>query len=1187
MKPLPEQYLTYQEPGRYDIDRMLHEAVQAGDVAQARTLLECGADMSYGLITNAVLMRQPEMVRILLEYEKGSARESRRLSNTALKAAKAMGLTELVPLLEVPYVFEPTPKPSELDEQVAEALRNFDVRSVQEGLAAGADERRVIYQADYYVVCPEHPEMFALFHPEKWSSRELSFIIDSACQNGSTDVVKKLWEQFGEARMFQEYGRFALCTAATAYQAGITQMMLQEGADPLHLPHYPRATVMDSVIGTGDMENQMEPIYGAEYPGFMETLRLLQEYGSMESELVERGTLAVPHVHLRLLIAAQLGKIDAVRRALAEGADVNARGWAGATALMKAARLGHIEMARLLLEHGADAQLTVQSRVLDTTALYHAVRSGSMEMVQLILPLLTNPELRAREVTQALLPAAARGRCDLIELLLAAGADADYHLYADYEGMWNELQSPLEYARSNGHAEAEKLLLAAGACEHDEKQYDEGEKAPEVGADTSLPPEMQLPPESEVCCDLPHLLHRAVEAGDADRARALLEHGAVAECFVPGCSGATPLQKAACMGRADIVELLLEHGASPNLRCGEHTALSLAAARGHVKALETLRKCKTTPPSQETLNAALHAAAAHGQYATALRCLYSWYNTDEYGLERKAYINSRDEAGHTAVELALMHGHREVAEKLCERYGTWAPGDERFARVAARAAANQAADDALRRGDAAAARGAMAHGGQVDEEEALLYVAARGYTDSVRLLLERGVDVHYTNDRGETSLMCAARGACYGCAELLLSAGARVNELSLAGLTALDMTAIAHDREAGERTAQLLREHCALPGLEAAEAQNHPQLAQFRLWRAIEQNDLEAARSAIAQETTLSFEHAQWHFRSVEMLRLLLTKPWEQADLDAALVSSCDEGPEAVRLLLAAGANPNCEGSDDEPSPLHVAAREESAACVRLLLEAGAEPNRLYNHPYCTAPMDALRPESSSEPACREDAPMDEADMWQNPESGDGFRTTLHLLDAAGALESELLDLGSPETPDEGLRLLLAAQRGDIAAARAALQAGANANARGCCGVTALMKAARRGDMQMAQLLLEHGADPHLTAENPAGLCVGALYQAARSGSADMVRLLLPGQCADEITRALLPAAARGYVEILRLLLAAGADASYSYRGTDHTPVADYWSPYRYALQNNHPEAFTLLVQHGAVEHEFYDMNDV
>ena len=359
--------------------------------------------------------------------------------------------------------------------------------------------------------------------------------------------------------------------------------------------------------------------------------------------------------------------------------------------------------------------------------------------------------------------------------------------------------------------------------------------------------------------------------------------------------------------------------------------------------------------------------------------------------------------------------------------------------------------------------------------------------------------------------------------------------------------------------------------------------SRLRLWRAIEQDDLAAARSAMAQEEKLSFERAPWHFRSVEMLRLLLTKPWEQADLDTALVSSCDEGPETVRLLLAAGANPNCEGSDD-PSPLHAAAREENAECVRLLLEAGAEPNRLYDLPYCTAPVDALRPESSPEPACREDAPLDEADMRRHPEGGAGFRTALRLLEDAGALESELLDLDSPEAPDAGLRLLLAAQRGDIVAARAALQAGADANARGRCGATALMKAARRGDEPMVQLLLENEADPHLTAKNPAGLCVGALYQAARSGSADMVRLLLPGQCADEITRALLPAAARGYVEILRLLLAAGADASYSYRGTDHTPVADYWSPYRYAIQNNHPEALALLVQHGATAHEFYDV---
>lgn len=70
------------------------------------------------------------------------------------------------------------------------------------------------------------------------------------------------------------------------------------------------------------------------------------------------------------------------------------------------------------------------------------------------------------------------------------------------------------------------------------------------------------------------------------------------------------------------------------------------------------------------------------------------------------------------------------------------------------------------------------------------------------------------------------------------------------------MTAEASSSEGGERPAQ----SCSLS----------------RLWQAIEQDDLEAARSAIAQETTLSFEHAQWHFRSVEMLKLLLTKTWQE-----------------------------------------------------------------------------------------------------------------------------------------------------------------------------------------------------------------------------------------------------------------------------------------------------------------------
>jgi ankyrin repeat protein len=52
--------------------------------------------------------------------------------------------------------------------------------------------------------------------------------------------------------------------------------------------------------------------------------------------------------------AAKAGNIEAVKQAIADGADVNAKDFAGATPLHRAAQEGHNEIAELLIAKGAD-----------------------------------------------------------------------------------------------------------------------------------------------------------------------------------------------------------------------------------------------------------------------------------------------------------------------------------------------------------------------------------------------------------------------------------------------------------------------------------------------------------------------------------------------------------------------------------------------------------------------------------------------------------------------------------------------------------------------------------------------------------------------------------------------------------------------------------------------------------------
>ena len=81
---------------------------------------------------------------------------------------------------------------------------------------------------------------------------------------------------------------------------------------------------------------------------------------------------------------------------------------------------------------------------------------------------------------------------------------------------------------------------------------------------------------------------RLVESGDVEALACLLPR--VVNINARNRHGATALMRAACCGHAQIVRLLLEHGADPNLtRNDKFTALALAAFFGHTE-LEPMRR---------------------------------------------------------------------------------------------------------------------------------------------------------------------------------------------------------------------------------------------------------------------------------------------------------------------------------------------------------------------------------------------------------------------------------------------------------------------------------------------------------------------------------------------------------------------------------------------------------------------
>src|SRR5579872_3544904 len=119
-------------------------------------------------------------------------------------------------------------------------------------------------------------------------------------------------------------------------------------------------------------------------------------------------------------------------------------------------------------------------------------------------------------------------------------------------------------------------------------------------------------------------------------------------------------------------------------------------------------------------------------------------------------------------------------------------------------------------------------------------------------------------------------------------------------------------------------------------------------------------------------------------------------------------------------------------------------------------------------------------------------------------------------------------------------------------------------GTTPLHWAVRANDLDAAQRLLHSGANPD--AANRYG--VTPLSLAAENASAPLIQALL--QAGAHPTNAILMTAARtGNAEVVRMLLARGADANARESSLGETALM-------WAAAENHPEAARALIEHGA-----------
>lgn len=491
-------------------------------------------------------------------------------------------------------------------------------------------------------------------------------------------------------------------------------------------------------------ENTESPLVAAFTTGKLGLAQLMMAYGGNPNHRVQRNGSSSDSDsggsdNTTTLLMGAIGKKKPRRLVdllLAYGADPNAKDGMGTSPLFTSVQAGRADIVTALLEHGADANRPGPKHVL-WPATYHPSCLGA----------LLSHGADLRKAPGVLELATSLNKIETVRVLLKAGVDIN----AKKDGVY----TPLCTSIRDDHIDIFNLLLASGADPNlPASEYPTWKcithnrvhlLAPLVraGADIHAPP---------------GIAEMAVQVGNADGLVWLLEQGGV----LPderNTRGHTPLTTALRENRADLVQLLLDHGADAGAR-GEDWPLIIAVL--HPALLERLLPHVANP---RAVRGVLERAVAAGKLESMKMLL-------------AAGVNVEDKTGgvFSPLTTAIREGHRDLVKFLLDEAGANpnTPG-EHLPLV-----------KAIRRGHRDEDGGALnlerllEKGGDINKTyrgwNAIMQVLEDGNLPLLKLLVEKSgtpVDLDVADDDGRTVRQMAAERAWPEGEEFLLSHAAK------------------------------------------------------------------------------------------------------------------------------------------------------------------------------------------------------------------------------------------------------------------------------------------------------------------------------------------------------------------------------------------------------------------------------
>jgi len=413
------------------------------------------------------------------------------------------------------------------------------------------------------------------------------------------------------------------------------------------------------------MSDGTTPLHWAVYHGNLDLVEELVDSGADVNARNEYGSSPMSEAGVR-------GDADILRILIDADADVEAPTLEGQTVLMSVVRTPNVRAAELLLNNGANPNAWETWR--GQTALMFAAAQSQPDMVRLLLSKGARPDAVSkledwpRQVTNeprpqsrplgaftALLLAAREGCAACAEHLVEAGADLNK---VDPNGI-----TPLLMATLNARWDVAKVLIEAGA---DVNRWDTWGRAPLYSTvDYNTVPRGGRPDRPSLDATTP-----------VEVAKLLLANGANPDMqlkiFPPYRSlgndrggdsmltvGTTPLIRAAKAGDVEMVELLLDSDAIPDLgNQPGYTPLMASAGLGST-ALDLRAKFRDEQRGIETAkllvaaDADINARDAQGRSTLNGAVQWNWPDYVKWAIAEGADVNSEDNAGFTVLDHAL------------------------------------------------------------------------------------------------------------------------------------------------------------------------------------------------------------------------------------------------------------------------------------------------------------------------------------------------------------------------------------------------------------------------------------------------------------------------------------------------------------------------------------------------------